>query len=139
MPNRNHTGRALSIPSGLALGATVSMAVTVVISLIGAQMIINEILPQEQIGYCALAALLAGTILGGLTASGKIKRRKLMVCLLSGCVYFCILLATTALFFGGQYAGFGVTFLTVMLGCIAAALLSNRRGEKRVKRKHKKS
>ena len=134
----NISGRALSIPSGLALGAAVSTVITVLVSFIGAQMIMNQVLPQEQIGYCSMAALLSGTILGAMTAAGKIKHRKLLVCMLSGVVFLCILLAATAMFFGGQYEGFGVTAITVLLGCVAAAILTNGKGRRHSKQKHKK-
>lgn len=119
----------MSIPTGLALGAAVSVAVTIAISLLGADLIMREILPQDRIGYCSMAALLSGTILGAVTATNKIKHRKLLICMLSGCIYFCILLASTALFFGGQYEGFAVTLITVLLGSMASALLTSRIGE----------
>ena len=128
----------MSIPSGLAAGAAVSIVATVVISFVGAQLILNEVMTQDRIGYCSMAALLAGTILGAVTASGKIRHRKLLMCLLSGGVYFCLLLAATALFFGGQYEGFGVTFLTVLMGSFAAALMTSREGKGGKKRKRKK-
>lgn len=135
MTDRKMTGRAASIPGGLAVGALVSMAVTILISAIGAHLIISEVLPQEQIGYCSIAALLTGAILGATTASKKVKHRNLMVCLLSGLVYYCTLLATTAMFFGGQYEGMGVTFIIILLGCTAAALISSREGKTNHKRK----
>lgn len=138
MGKSKSTGRAMSMPSGLAVGAAVSIAVTAVISLLGAQLIMNEIMPQEQIGYCSLSALLLATVMGGITASRMIKHKKLMVCLLSGCIYFCLLLATTAMFFGGQYQGFGTTLITILLGSIAAVLLTNGSGEKRIKHRRKK-
>lgn len=139
MVERKNTGRAVSIPYGLAIGAVISMLVTVLISAIGAHLIISEMLPQEQIGYCSITALLAGAILGAMTAAGKVKHRKLVVCLLSGLVYFCILLATTALFFGGQYQGMGVTFITIGLGSVAAALITNRDSKsKPIQRRRKK-
>ena len=138
MRKQNHTGRAVSIPSGLAMGAAVSMAVTVAVSFIGAQMILNELMVQEHIGYCSLAALLAGVILGALTACRRIKHRKLMVCMLSGCVYVCMLLGITALFFGGQYEGFGATVITVILGSLVSGLIATRKGERNNRYRRKK-
>ena len=138
MGKSNLTGRAASIPSGLALGAAVGTAATVAISFIGAEMIVRELIPQEQIGYCSMGALLAGAILGALTASAKVKRRKLLVSVLSGAVFLCILLAITALFFGGQYDGFGVTAITVMIGCTAAVVLTNGKESRDKKLKRKK-
>jgi len=126
------------MPSGLALGAAVSMAATIAISFIGAQLIMNEVIAQEQIGYCSLAALLTGTILGAVTSARKVKHRKLVVCLLSGGVYLLILLATTALIFGGQYEGLATTCLTVMIGSVAALLIQNRDGKQKNRRRRKK-
>lgn len=138
MTDRKITGRAASIPAGLAVGALVSMAVTILISAIGAHLIISKIVPQEQIGYCSIFALLAGSILGAVTASKKVKHKNLVVSFLSGLVYFFILLAATALFFGGQYEGMGVTFIVILLGTAAAALITSREGNRRSNRRRKK-
>ena len=138
MTKSKREGRAVSIPSGLAAGAAVSIAATVVISFVGAQLILNEVMTQDRIGYCSMTALLSGTILGAVTASGKIRHRKLLICMLSGGVYFCLLLAATALFFGGQYEGFLITFLTVLMGTVAAALMTSREGKGKRKRIRKK-
>ena len=136
--NRKSTGRASSMAAGLTIGAIASLCVTVIICAIGAHMISKEILPQNQIGYCAIAAMLAATITGAAVASGKIKRQKIMVCMLSGLIYFCTLLALTALLFGGKYQGTGVTLITVGLGSIAAALLVNREKKPRPTRRRRK-
>lgn len=138
MANRRNTGRAMTLPSGLALGAAVSGIVTICVSFIGAQLIMNEVIGQEQIGYCSLITLLMGSILGAITSAGKIKRKKFMVCLISGGIYFLILLGTTALFFGGQYEGIGVTFLTVLIGSLVAVLIQNRKVEGRPRYRRKK-
>ncbi len=126
MGERKLTGRAVSMPQGLAMGALVSLVMTILVTALGAHMIASEIIPQERIGYCSIAAILISTISGGITAAAKIKRRRLMTCALSGMCYFLILLSATALFFGGQYEGIGVTLLVVILGSFAAALLGNR-------------
>lgn len=139
MVERKMTGRAASIPAGLAIGALVSMLATIIVTAVGAHLIMSEVLPQEQIGYCSIAALLCGAILGAVTAAGKVKHRKLLVCLLSGLVYYCVLLAVTALFFGGQYQGMGVTFVTVCLGCAAAALLTSREKKSKTPQRRKKT
>lgn len=133
------TGRAASVPAGLAIGALVSVAVTVLISAIGAYLVINEMLPQEQIGYCSIFALLASSILGAITAANRVKHRNLVVSLLSGLAYFVILLSVTALFFGGQYEGVGVTFIVILLGTAAAALITSREGNGRSNRKRRKT
>ena len=87
----------------------------------------------------ALAAFisLAVTLAGAAVAVGKIKRRRVYVCLLSGGIYYGILLAMTALFFGGQYQGMGVTALLVLAGSGLVALLGLR-GEKGAKPRRRK-
>ena len=132
------SGRATTIPVGLAYGAMISTIVTTMISAIGAHLVTHELIPQEHIGYCSITALLLATISGALVASGKTKRRKFFVSIISGLIYFCILLGITALFFGGQYKGIGVTFLTVLLGTMAAAILSSRDRKHDRGNKHKK-
>ena len=121
------TGRASSIPMGLAAGAGISILVTMLVCLISAWLISTEILPQQQIGYCVLTALVTGTILGAATAWKKIKRQKLMVCLMSGGVYFLVLATATVLFFDGDFQGVGVSFVAIMLGALAAVFLTNER------------
>lgn len=137
MGNGNNMRRATSLPIGLALGAAVSMGVTLMISFIGAQLILSEVMDQGLIGYCSLAALLLGAIMGAMTSAAKVQRRRMLVCLLSGLVYFCILLSVTALFFGGQYEGVAVSFVTVTLGSIGAALLHGE-GKRRNHHRRKK-
>ena len=128
----------MTMPMGLGLGAAASMLITVLIAFVGAAMIFRQVIPEESVGYCSLAALLCGTVTGAMVSAGAIKRRRLVVSLMSGGIYLCILLSCTALFFGGQYEGFGVTFLTVALGSAVAALIQNGAGEKRIRRRCKK-
>ena len=132
------TGRASSIPSGLIIGALVSTVITVLVAAIGAHLVMSQYIDQDQIGYCSIAALILGTILGAITACKRIKHRKLMVCALSGLAYYLLLLMTTALFYGGQYEGMGVTLLIVMLSTLAAALIANREEKQKAFVKPKK-
>ena len=131
-------GRASSMPWGLAAGAAVSTVVTMMICMIGAWLIGAEIMSQQQIGYCSILALLMGAILGAITAWKKIQRQKLMVCLLSGGVYYAILAAITIVFFDGGFQGMGVTFVTVLIGCAAAVLLTNTEQKQKSIKKRKK-
>lgn len=124
------TGRASSIPAGLAAGAAVSVLVTLAVCMIGGWMIGSEMIPQEQTGYCAITALLASVILGSMAACKKTRRKKLAVCLSSAGIYYAILVAITIIFFDGSFQGMGVTLVTVVIGSLIALLLTNR-GEKR--------
>lgn len=137
--NRKVTGTAASLPGGLAIGAAVSIVTTVLVSAISAHLISSELLAQENIGYCAIAALVCSTILGAWMAVARIKRQKFAVSLLSGLIYYLVLLSVTALFFGGQYRGMGVTLIIVALASVAAALITGRGGKQPHPKRRKKS
>ena len=109
--NRKVTGTASSIPAGLALGAAVSLAITLAGAWIFAYLIAGEILKESSIGYCAMAIILLASVVSAAVAVGRIKRRRVYICGLSGLIYFGILLSMTALFFGGQYQAVGITLL----------------------------
>lgn len=136
--NGKVTGRASSVPAGLAVSGIVSLVTTVLIVTIGGALISKEILPQEQIGYCSMLALLLGAVMGAVTAVRKIQRRRILVCMMSGGVYFLVLLAITAMFFGGQYQGVGVTFLLILGGSVIGALATNREGNRLTRKKYRK-
>lgn len=133
--NQKPTGRALSIPAGLAFGAVVSLGVTILSAALLAKLVDSEMLAEENIGYGIILLLLAASFTGAMTSYIRIKRQRVLVCLLSGVVYFAMLLSITALFFGGQYDAVGVTAILVLGGSAAAALLGLRdsRGGKRKK------
>jgi len=117
------TGRASSIPGGLAVSCVISLGLTLAGSLLLSGLVLRGTMAMENIGYGVLILLVTASFLGGITAAARIKHRILMVCLLSGGVYFAVLLAITALFFGGQYQGVGVTGLLILGGSGGAGLL----------------
>lgn len=133
--NQKPTGRATSMPAGLLFGAVVSMGMTLLAVSLIAKLVSSEYMKETQIGYGIMVALLAAAFVGALAAIGRIKRRRLMVCALSGLIYYLILLSITALFFGGQYEAVGVTGILVLGGSLLAAMTGGRsnRGGKRKK------
>ena len=130
--NRKPTGRASSIPAGLAVGAAVNVVITCFSALALGKLVDSQKMQWENIGYGIMLLLLAASFAGACAAYAKIKRQRLMVCLLSGMVYFAILLSVTALFFGGQYEAVGVTAALVLAGSGTAGLLGlgSKRGGK---------
>ena len=121
--NQKVTGTALSIPAGLALALTVSLAATGALSAVSAWLILTGKLRESSVGYCAMVILLLSSAAGAATATGRIKRLRLQMGLLSGGLYFAALMAMTALFFGGVYDGIGVTALMILCGCMLVILL----------------
>lgn len=122
------TGRARSMPGGLTVGALTSLGITLILAVIGGKLVDMGTLREGTIGYIAMVTLLIASFCGALAAAGSIKRQKLMVCGLSALIYYAVLLGMTALFFGGQYRGMGVTALLVLCGCAVAALTVTRQG-----------
>lgn len=133
--NQKPTGRAMSMPGGLAFGGFCSLVVTLIFAAILAKLIEAETLPETSIGYGVMALLLLASFVGALVSSGRIKRQRLLVCLASGLIYFLLLLSMTALFFGGQYSAVWQTALLVLCGSMLAAMmrLQEKRGGKRPK------
>lgn len=125
--NRKVTGRAISMPAGIAAGIGVSLGMTLAGALLLGLLIDRETVSVNSIGYGSMVILLTSSMLGALIANSLIKHRALLVCVVSGAGYYLSLLAMTALFFGGQYQGMGVTLTLVLAGAVAAALLSVKR------------
>ena len=130
---RKATGRASSLPGGLAWGALVSLAITLIGSGLVAILVDRGTMPVNGIGYGAMVILVVSALSGSWIAWKRIQRLRLQVCLISGAVYYLMLLGITILFFGGQFHGMGVTALMVACGSTLAILggFSKGRGGKR--------
>lgn len=120
--NRKVTGKAKSVPAGLALALGISMGITLFGSLIIAILLDSQTIQESGVGYGSMLLLLLSSAAGAFIAANTIKRQMLPMCMLSGLCYYATLLAITALLFGGQYQGMGVTALVVMAGCCVTAL-----------------
>jgi len=131
--NKKPTGRAKTMAAGLAMGGCISLGITLLEIWILAMLISKDAVAQENTGYGIMMVLLTASWIGSLTAITLIKRQKLLVAALSGLAYFCVLLAITALFFGGQYSGAGETGLLIFCGSMLGFLM--RYPEKTLKRK----
>jgi putative membrane protein (TIGR04086 family) len=135
--NKKVTGKAMPMVAGLAVGVALSIGITMVLAGLTAHFVLSETISENAIGYAAMAALYLSAALGSLIAARMIKRRRMVVCLATGGIYFLTLLGMTALFFGGQYQGIGVTALVVLGGSGTIGLLGLRQGKGRGI-KHKK-
>ena len=135
--NRKVTGRSRAMAVGLGVGLAVSLVLTVIGVSIVVTLVLGDKLGQEAVGYASMGILMLSAALGAWLAAALVKRRWMIVCLGAGGSYYLTLLAITALFFGGQFQGMGVTALTVLGGCGCVGLLGLR-GEKTGRKKVKK-
>ena len=132
--NVKPTERTMSMGAGLTLAGAVCLFSTICMSAIIAFMADKGIIQQAQIGYGVMILLGLTSAIGVITANGKIRRRKLLVSGITALIYFLELLGITALFFGGQYQGIGVTALMILCGA-ALPLLTDLKGRGGVKKR----
>ena len=133
--NQKVTGTAVTMPVGICIGCGVSTALTILGAGLVAKLIDMEVLRENAIGYGAMLIILLASISGAGIAVRKIKKRMLQVSAMVGLFYYAMLLAMTALLFGGQYQGMGVTALLILSGCGVVVLIAGR--EKKTKRYRK--
>ena len=132
--NKKVTGKAVPMAAGVGIGLAVSMVLTIVGAAVTANLILTEKIGESGMGYGAILILLLSSAVGAWLAASMIKSRWMIVCLGAGGIYYLTLLGITALFFGGQYQGMGVTALAILGGCGAVGLLGIRAGNKPRKR-----
>ena len=125
------TGRATSMPAGLAWGALCSIITILLGTGITAKLIESEVMEWGNAGYPILITLILSAWLGGIISFRKIKRQRTAVCFTSGLLLFVLLLLITALFFGGQYSGVGETALLIACGSALAIFPGHERKNKR--------
>ena len=130
------TGRTMSVPGGVAVSGAVSMGLTLLISLLLAKMLDTEKMTWEQAGYWIMAMLFAASFAGAKAGIRAIRRQRLAVSLMSGGLYWGLLLCITALFFGGNYGAVPETAAVITAGSCCAAMVSlPQKGKGRGRRK----
>lgn len=129
------SGRASSMPEGFLWGAISSWISTLILSGILAWLIERNLLNHDYLGYGAMIILSCSAYITAMISHGKIKRQKLLVSMISGIIYFILLILMTALFFGGRFHGVMETALMIVCGSLLYALLDFSRIGKR--RKHR--
>lgn len=122
---------ASSLPVGIGIGLLVSLVITMIGAALTAYMVDKQIIPQDALGYGCVVTLLMSACCGALVSVKRVKRLRMQVCMISGACYYIMLLGITALFFGGQYEGMGITALVVLGGALAVAIAGMRGGKTR--------
>lgn len=115
---------AWSIPGGVAVGLSVSMAIMLLCSALLAWLIVTQKMDISSIGYGCGMILIFSSAVGAWLTTTKVKVKQLLITgIFAGC-YYLLLLGMTALLFGGQYQGMGVTAICVFLGAGGTLLLT---------------
>ena len=120
---RRATQKEGSVPLGLGLGLLANLAVVCTGAAGGAWLILWDKLPQDKLGLCALVTVFLASASGAFVTAQFVGKQRLIMCILSGGCGYVILVGITALAFGGQYAGLGVTALMAVLGSMLVATM----------------
>ena len=116
-------GKAASIPAGILTGGITGLAISVAGAMLAGKMLDLEWIPMTSIGYLAMVILLVSAYTASQSAWARVKHKRAAVSMGAGGSYYLMLLAVTALFFGGQYTGMGVTALLVLAGSGSSVLI----------------
>ncbi len=112
----------MPMAGAIGIGTGISFLITLAGAAILAAMIEQGTVAQNGIGAGAMVILVVGAALGALVANLLCPGKRLAVCGLTALGYYLSLLAMTALIFGGQYEGMGVTALMILLGAALTLL-----------------
>jgi len=127
---RKSTGKAKSIPGGLAMSGLISMVITFVLCAAIAGFLEAEKITWMQAGYWIMGMLFLSSFIGSKCAFAAVKRQKVAICMMSGVLYWGLLLCLSALFFGGDFSAIWETAGMIAAGSGSAALLSAPRKKK---------
>ena len=132
---RKNTGRAMSLPAGIALGIGISLAVSILGAMVLAWLIVSERAGESAIGYGCVVIIPMASLVGCICAWKFIRHQRLMITGITAAGFYLALLAL-ALLFGGKFEGMGVAAILVLLGggiALIPALLGNKSGARRHK------
>ena len=116
MRRKTQSGRALSMPAGLSMGLLYAVIVILAGVVLSAKLIEREVIGQENMGYAVMIILIVASWIGAMISARKIKRQKVMVCVMSAGILWGFLMIITMLMFGGEYRGVGESALLILCG-----------------------
>ena len=129
---RFYNGKEGSVLSGITVGVLMSLLALVLGSMVLAKLLSTEWIPESAADYGVMILLIMVSYIGASISYGRIRNRRLWICLSFGAAIMLILLGITAVIFDGQYAGVGSKVMLIFCGCMLAVLpgmRTNRGGE----------
>lgn len=127
-----------SIPKGIGIGLIVGILVTLGGAFLLAWLMDAQRVQENGAGYGVMIITFIAAVMGSITAIRLTGQHKLPVSLVTGICYYAVLLACTAMFFGGQYRGVGETALIILAGSLSVALIGAR-GKAKGRTGHRKN
>ncbi len=137
MAGKRKGEKLAGLPVSIGMGTLVSVVITLLGAALTAYLVSTEKIGEGSMEMGAWIVTALASILGAWTAVAMVKKGRMQTAALTGLAYFLVLLSMTALFFGGQYHGIGVSALIVFL-CVGATGLLSARTKTTGKRGHRK-
>jgi putative membrane protein (TIGR04086 family) len=116
-------GTATAIPIGVLWGAIISLLMTIISALMLTWLTLNGITDQEKLGYSIMVSILLATMIGSFVSSTLVKRRKLLICWVTGMAYYITLLGINALLLGRNFQGVIAEGLLITAGSLISGIL----------------
>jgi putative membrane protein (TIGR04086 family) len=116
-------GTATAIPIGVLWGAIISLLITIISALMLTWLTLNGITDQEKLGYSIMVSILLATMIGSFVSSTLVKRRKLLICWVTGMAYYITLLGINALLLGRNFQGVIAEGLLITAGSLISGIL----------------
>ena len=115
--DKNNLGR------NVCHGIAVSLLVMVISIAIFTGLIRSERITEGASGYCTVCIHLLSIIIGACVASKEEKGNAIWISLLLALMYSIVLIAMTAIIFGGQYQGISATVFVILTGCAIPVIM----------------
>lgn len=121
------TTGAPGIMRSLLIGCMVSMGITIIGSMILAVFLGKEKITEETLGYWIMGMLLLAAYAGGYSTCKIRKSNRLASSILTGTMYFALLMILGMLIFKGNCSGAVQTVLLILCGNTLAAMWTSRK------------
>lgn len=125
------------LPAAVGTGSVISVVITFILTMLIAALVNMERITEENVGYYVLAIMLVSSYTGGYIACRKMGSKRLMVSLLSGTVFLCILVGINILLYEGKFEAVGQTYLLIMCGSILSSMWTSRDSIRTKNRKYR--
>ena len=126
-----------SILIAITISLMACLATTFVGAVIAATLIYNEVITQTESQAISYIIHFLSALVGSFTVCMIVKKKLLVVSVISATAYIVTLIAVTASFLGGQYSNVLKTVITVISGSatsVAILLLIKKRKQNRVRK-----
>ena len=115
-----------SIPVAIGIGTLISILTMVIGAAVMTLLLANQTIEESAMGYGVLLVTILSVVIGSTVSILLARSRVLVVSLCTTLTFGLVLLAMTAMFFGGQYSGVPVTLLVMAGSAISVALIAGK-------------